>query len=353
MRRISSGVAIMRVLITGAAGHVGQRLAQEFPGAVLLDMAAGIDGKYQSIDVTSGMILDRAMHLASPEVVIHLAGRVGRLNCDTDPACTLNVNVNGTHNVAEACAKYGYRMIHVSTSEVYGGWGGRPGLSPNNWYGATKLMGEDVVHHYQYFKGLDACIVRPFMMYHENETHGSHRSAMIRFAHAVQNGTEIELHKGSARGWLHFDDVAAFFRTLVMLDEWPAILNIGNPDIIPMSELIEMMEGELGKKAKVVDVEQPGGMTLVKSPDLSTQESLGMVPQISNRRGVQRVCAGLKASAEVREAVDAEVSWFLAAPGMMTEKRIRNQVEHVRAKYGIVKPVYPVEFSNQFKGGDE
>lgn len=344
----------MRVLITGAAGHVGRRLAKEFPGSALLDIAAGtgdkLGGQYASIDIDDARALAREMHRSAPSVVIHLAARVGRVVAEKSPACTLKLNVNGTHNVAAICADYGYPLIHVSTSEVYGPLAGpnADGFTsclPNNWYGRTKLLGEDVVRHYAAFKALHACIVRPFMMYHESETQGSHRSAMIRFAQAVRDGEEIELHKGAARGWLHFDDVAAFFRILVEMDkdDWPAILNIGNPDTIPMSELIAMMAAEYKTEPKVREVEQPGGMTLVKSPDLSTQERLGMVPQVSNRRGVQRVCGYLRSSPEVRTAIDEVCGYLLAAPGEMTDKRIRNQVEHWRKKYGIVKPVYPVE----------
>ena len=53
---------------------------------------------------------------------------------------------------------------------------------PNNRYGLSKLLGEQLVEYEVRTNNLKAVSLRPFMMYDENEDLGDHRSAMIRFA---------------------------------------------------------------------------------------------------------------------------------------------------------------------------
>ena len=66
-------------------------------------------------------------------------------------------------------------------------------LRPNNRYALSKLLCEELTKYEVMYGGLDAVIVRPFMFYHEQEVIGSHRSAMIRFAHDLYHGQIIEL----------------------------------------------------------------------------------------------------------------------------------------------------------------
>jgi nucleoside-diphosphate-sugar epimerase len=69
---------------------------------------------------------------------------------------------------------------------------------PNNRYGLTKLLGEQLVDYEVAQHGLRAVTLRPFMIYDENEDFGDHRSAMIRFAHDLARGRPIQVHRGSA-----------------------------------------------------------------------------------------------------------------------------------------------------------
>ena len=52
----------------------------------------------------------------------------------------------------------------------------------NNFYGLSKLLGEQIIDYEVKNFGLKAVILRPFMIYDEDEVIGEHRSAMIRFA---------------------------------------------------------------------------------------------------------------------------------------------------------------------------
>lgn len=70
-----------------------------------------------------------------------------------------------------------------------------PHPQPNNRYGLSKLLGEQLVGYEVRTNGLRAVSLRPFMGYDEDEEFGAHRSAMIRFAYGLATGQPIEVHR--------------------------------------------------------------------------------------------------------------------------------------------------------------
>jgi nucleoside-diphosphate-sugar epimerase len=197
--------------------------------------------------------------------------------------------------------------VYFSTSEVYG-----PGYEtldeatstphPNNRYGLTKYLAEQLVEYEVQYSGLRAVTLRPCMIYDECEVVGDHRSAMIRFASNLARGRPITVHAGSSRGWLHVEDAVRAIESAGRVTEYSTI-NIGHPHIIPMTELAEMMRRELDADPALVQVaELPAQMTLRKQPSLGRQRArLGMDPAVSIEEGVRRVC-GVQRRAAAAEA---------------------------------------------------
>jgi nucleoside-diphosphate-sugar epimerase len=163
---------------------------------------------------------------------------------------------------------------------------------PANRYGLSKWLGEQLVDYEVRTSGLRAVTIRPCMVYDELEDVGEHRSAMIRFASNLARGRPIEVHRGSARGWLHVSDAARAIEAAAHL-ETHTIINIGHPDIVPMLELAEMMRTELGADRTLIrSVSLPSQITLVKRPTLERQRRLlGFDPNLPLRDGVRMVCA--------------------------------------------------------------
>ena len=187
--------------------------------------------------------------------------------------------------------------MFFSSSEVYG-----PNCDPmdevdsvpqpNNRYALTKWLGEQLVEYEVRAAGLKAVTLRPCMLYHEHETVGEHRSAMIRFVSNLARGRPIEVHRGSARSWLHVADAVRAIEAAGRLDEY-AVINLGHPDIVPMSDLAEMIRAELNASPElVVTTELPPKMTLIKRPTLDRQRTLlDFEPAISLAEGIRRLCA--------------------------------------------------------------
>ena len=72
-----------------------------------------------------------------------------------------------------------------------------------------------------------------------------------------------------------------------------AVINIGHPDIVPMTTLAEMIRSELNADPELIQVGSlPPKMTLVKRPLLERQRNLlHFEPAISLQEGVRRVCS--------------------------------------------------------------
>jgi nucleoside-diphosphate-sugar epimerase len=204
------------------------------------------------------------------------------------------------NNVLQLAKRAGARVVFFSTSEVYG-----PGLEsmdeaephprPNNRYGLSKLLGEQLVEYEARTYGLKAVSLRPFMVYDENEDLGDHRSAMIRFTSELAQSRPIEVHRGSARSWLHVSDAVRAIEAAAHLNEY-SVINIGHPDVVPIAALAEMIRRELGADASLIrEVDLPERMTSIKRPVLDRMRTLlGIEPAVSLRDGVSRVCAGVR-----------------------------------------------------------
>ena len=142
-----------RLLVTGAAGLLGGRLAQllaeEFAVTAGAHRTKAPEGLATvSLDLTASASLGAAIETVRPEAVLHAAvANVDR--CETHPAESEAVNVGGTALVAEACARHGTRLVVLSTDLVFGGPVREGGLdeadppAPLLGYGRTKLAGEE------------------------------------------------------------------------------------------------------------------------------------------------------------------------------------------------------------------
>lgn len=290
----------MRILITGSEGNIGVHLVRQLreDGHEVLraDLLPGWHDDYMQTNIVFPNDLLPAFQKFKPQVVFHLAAMVSRITCENSPHMAVDTNLSGTNNIAQMCKIFGAKMIYFSTSEVYGNIRGEqredmPNLQPTNRYGLTKYLGEKLLEYEHREYGLDAIILRPFMFYHEDETRGSHRSAMIRFAEGLTRGERITVHQHSKRGWLHMDDAVRAIAQTANLEGYH-IINIGHPDVVETEWLARYMGDLLG--ITIEDywdlIPLPDRMTLEKYPSLDNQRTLlNFEPRIDIRDGIQRV----------------------------------------------------------------
>lgn len=288
-----------KALVLGAEGNIGAPLVTYLRAVgydvMEADIRPGWRENYLMADMGHPLDLLPAFDWG-PDVVFLLAASVGRMTCEQAASLSITTNVAGMNNVLQLCKRSGSMCVYFSTSEVYGpdctvhdDGDGTP--RPNNRYGLSKLIGEQLVEYEVRTAGLRAVTLRPCMIYHEAEDIGQHRSAMIRFASNLARRLPIDVHRGSARGWLHVDDAVRGIEAAGRVNAY-ATINLGHPEIVPIADLAGMIRDDLQADPALINyVDLPRQMTLIKRPTLERQRRLlGFEPAIALQEGVRRVC---------------------------------------------------------------
>ncbi|MBK5279267.1 MAG: NAD(P)-dependent oxidoreductase [Bacteroidia bacterium] len=148
----------MRILVTGANGLLGQKLSKlldQKPGVQLIATARKpityslSKSKFRILDITNQNETEKIILEARPEVVIHTAAMTQVDQCETDKEACWKANVTGVENVVHACEKSDSFLVHVSTDFIFDGTHGPLDETaipnPVNFYGESKLAGENVV----------------------------------------------------------------------------------------------------------------------------------------------------------------------------------------------------------------
>ncbi len=138
----------MRIVITGAGGQVGTLLADQ-AGRQGRDVLALTSSQW---DITDPQAANQIVQAS--DVVINCAAYTNVDGAEGDEQRAYAVNAAGPERIAQACARVGARMIHISTDYVFSGdFGGSPphpyepsdAPAPLSVYGRTKLAGEQAV----------------------------------------------------------------------------------------------------------------------------------------------------------------------------------------------------------------
>jgi NAD dependent epimerase/dehydratase len=181
-------VAGRKILVTGAAGFIGSHLVETLlrrearvTAMIRYNSASSIgnlaflpESLRAALTVLPGNIEDSDfVHRAveGQEIVLHLAALIAIPYSYSAPRSYLRANVEGTLNVLEAVRRHGARrLVHTSTSEVYGTALRAPidedhplqGQSP---YSASKIGADKLVESFYRSYNLPAVTVRPFNTY--------------------------------------------------------------------------------------------------------------------------------------------------------------------------------------------
>jgi dTDP-4-dehydrorhamnose reductase len=159
----------LRILITGASGLYGSKLAK-------ISLSQGLEvystdvqelsvyGNFLKLDITDKPSVEDAFSKVKPNVVVHAATLTDVDKCETNKDLAWKINVEGTRNIIEAAKKQDTFVIYISTDYVFNGEKGfyketdKP--DPIQYYGYTKLKAEEVVQDAlsEYFIGRPSVI---------------------------------------------------------------------------------------------------------------------------------------------------------------------------------------------------
>jgi NAD dependent epimerase/dehydratase len=303
------------VLVTGAGGFIGSHLAEALVHAGasvrafvrynsrgdhgLLELAE--PEVAQEIDVFRGDLANPeavAGAVEDRDIVLHLGALIPIPYSYRHPREFVTSNVEGTLNILEASRRSDVqRVIHISTSEVYGTARTVPideehPLHPQSPYAATKVGADQIALSYQRSFGTPVAIVRPF------NTFGPRQSARAVIptiiTQALSRGV-IELGAThTTRDFLYVGDTAAGIMHAGLAEGIEGeVINLGTGVEVTIAEVAERVLRLLDKELSISLDEQR-----LRPPDSEVERLiadttkakrlLGWEPEVDLDEGLRR-----------------------------------------------------------------
>lgn len=222
----------MRVVVTGALGHIGSRLIRDlataWPGIqiVMLDNLA--TERYASLfdlpgsasyEFIEGDVLQADLRriFSNADAVVHLAAITHTTHAGLDDEMR-RVNVDGTERVARACVSTGAAMLFPSTTSVYGVAHGVVDedcleLRPHSPYAAWKLQSEEALLEMRAGDGLALTIFRMGTVFGPS-VGMRFQTAVNRFCWRAVNGSPIEIWRTASEQFRPYLDLVDAVRAM-------------------------------------------------------------------------------------------------------------------------------------------
>ncbi|HDN97616.1 MAG: nucleoside-diphosphate sugar epimerase [Candidatus Omnitrophota bacterium] len=271
----------MKFLVTGGCGFIGSHLVEKLIEEgnyveVIDDLSTGSLDNVSSFLNNSNfsLVIDTILNypileelVKKADFVFHLAAVVGVKRVLENPIDSIVINVEGTHNILKACAKFNKRVLLTSTSEIYGKNKNVPfsedadivigTTTKKRWgYACAKALDEFLALGYFEKKGLPVIIVRLFNTVGPRQ---SDRYGMVlpRFVkQALTNSPITVFGSGNqTRCFVHVKDVVDALIKLIKKEEaYGEVLNLGSDKEITIRELAEMVKKISGSNSQIIYV---------------------------------------------------------------------------------------------------
>lgn len=256
-------------------------------------------------DIADPFAVERAV--SGCEVVFHLASLIAIPYSYLAPAAYVATNVTGTLNVLQACRGHNVaRLVHTSTSEVYGTAQYVPidekhplvGQSP---YSASKIAADQLAESFHRSFDLPVSIVRPF------NTYGPRQSARAVIPTIISQAlTDRTVRLGSlapVRDFTFVEDTAAGLVEAANTDRTIGeTINLGTGSGVSVGDLVSLLGRLLSREIPVKTEEgriRPPASEVMKliSDNRKAIELTGWRPKVDLETGLTRVIQYIRENA--------------------------------------------------------
>ena len=304
----------MKILVTGGAGFIGSAVSKALMDrkdkVVIIDnfndyyppklkedrikkFLKGYKFKLYRGDIRDRELLEKIFKKEKIDKIVHLAAMAGVRNSFKNPALYADVNIMGSINLLDLSVRYKIKnFIFASSSSVYGINKKIPFSESDNVdapispYAATKKADELISHTYHHIYGLNVTPLRFFTVY---GPWGRPDMALFLFVKNTLENKPIEVYNYGkmSRNFTYIDDIVSGVLTALDKCKGFDVMNIGGGKEEKLLHFIEVVEKNLGKKAKKKLMPlQPGDIPSTVA-DIRKLKKLGWAPKFTVEEGIK------------------------------------------------------------------
>lgn len=310
-----------RILVTGSKGIVGQKLVLELEnkgfsvfGVDLLHHAgevgyaqrmSGEDWTYSRCDIGDFRQIERIVEMAGPfDIVYNCAAEFGRWNGEDYYEQVWKSNLIGLKNIIRLQEKYDFKLVHFSSSEVYGDFDGimKESVMDNfeikqmNDYAISKWANEMQIRNSSIMNNTKTVVVRLFNTYGPGEYYHPYRSVNCKFCYHALFNLPITVYRGHYRSSTYVDDCV---RTVANISENfkpGSVYNIGSDQFHDIETLAKIIWNYTGADKKLINYAESEKLTTkIKKLDNSlSKKDLNHLESVSLEQGVKNTIDWMK-----------------------------------------------------------
>jgi UDP-glucuronate decarboxylase len=235
------------------------------------------------------------------DILCNLACPASPPHYQKDPVYTLRISVLGTLHALENAERHKARLLHTSTSEIYGDplvhpqpetyLGNVNSTGPRACYDEGKRAAETLCADFTRLGRVDARLVRVFNTYgpHMRGDDGRVVTNFLLQALASQALTIYGDGK-QTRSFCYVDDLIEGFVRVLSLPGNHGPINLGNPNEFTMLELAESVQKLVGSSQPICFAPLPTDDPQQRRPDISKAKRLlnGWDPQVQLPEGLAK-----------------------------------------------------------------
>lgn len=262
-------------------------------------------------DILQTDILESAFDGA--DGVFHFAA-LWLLQCWDYPRSAFKTNIEGTFNVLEACVNKGVnRLVYSSSASVYGDAVEEPmnedhPYMNNNFYGATKVAGEQMARAFHHRYGLDYAGLRYMNVYGPRQDYrGAYIAVIMKMLDNLDKGIAPKVYGDGSQAYdfVYVEDCAQANICAMKADTTDQFYNVGTGKRTTIKELAEMILELSGTSLKIEY--EPQGQTFVKN-------RIGCP-----KKAIEEI--GFTAQTELKDGLEALIEWRRTHINEVDERR--------------------------------
>ena len=307
----------MRILITGSKGVVGLKLQETLrkDGHSVLGCGRShssdiyninptyID-QYMRCDIGEARQIERVLDWAKPDVVYNCAAEFGRWNGEAYYEQLWRTNVVGLKHILKEQDKRQFKLVHFSSSEVYGDWPNtmneevmeKEEIKQLNDYAISKWSNELQIGNHRKMNGNEIVTVRLFNTYGPGETYHPFRSVNCIFTYRLLHSYPIKVYAGHQRTSTYLPDATRTLANIVKNWKPGSVYNISSSTLHSIETLSELIREETNANPNLITIGQSESMTtMAKLTDNTLSvNNLGHVDTVTLAEGVKNTVAWMK-----------------------------------------------------------